>query len=820
MFTADQLSELSHGDLAKIRNLSVIAHVDHGKTTLSDGLLKRAGAVSASSAGDKCGLDTLPEEQEGGITIKSTGFTAAYSLDDENLLVNLIDSPGHIDFNSEVTAALRVTDGSFVVVDCVEGVCVQTKTVLQQALQEMVVPTLVLNKVDRVFVEMGWDGEETKRRFEKIIEDINVVIETYSSEVFRPPPLDILAGNVMIASGYHQYGFRLCDLAPFFGEDVSVKSLWKNFATTVFPTLAKVIRAIDSERPDLWQRMMTKIGVKIDPKSIVDMTKKKLVYRAVIGKWLPVGNAVLRMARDCLPNPREAQAYRAGRLWQGRIDTDGRDETESKIDVDDPAYRAMVECDKEGPLMMYVCKMVPKTEDAAQFFAFGRIFSGTLRPGQKVYLLHGDFVHGKSTLVTGSAQQTVSMLGSKILQHTHVTAGNTCAVLGFEKHITKTGTVTSEADVHPLLDMKYSVQPIVRMAVTPGSSADQSYFVTALQKLRLFDPLVSISTDEDTGEVIIGAAGELHLRICTGRLQRFMRGRPLKLKEPMVSYRETVSIPQEVPGLTKSPNSHNRLYMQAFPLPAELVSYLESHTDLGERDPKEILRLLETDPSLPPSIISCLTPKRVWGFGPEDAGTNILFDATTGEQYMHEIKQSVLIGFGWATRTGPLAGEPLTGVGFAIMDVKLHSDAIHRGMGQIVPTSRKGVLGNILKATPRFFEPIFLASITVPSSYMGGVFSVLAARRGEVVEQTILEGRDQMAIQAYLPVAESFGFVEDLRSETSGYASPQLVFDHWELLSGDPYEEGSLANKIALQIRERKGLPLDLPLADTYLNKL
>jgi len=217
---------------------------------------------------------------------------------------------------------------------------------------------------------------------------------------------------------------------------------------------------------------------------------------------------------------------------------------------------------------------------------------------------------------------------------------------------------------------------------------------------------------------------------------------------------------------------------------------------------------------------SVLTPKRIWGYGPNDDGTCLFVDATTGAQYMSEIQQSVMAGFRWAAKEGPLCGEALAGVIVALVDVTLHADAIHRGMGQILPTARACVLGNVLKAKPGFLEPILRVSVTVPSAHMGGVFSVVSSRRGSVIDQIPHPSLDQIEIHAHLPAASSFGIVEELRSATSGSAFPSMTFDHWARVTSDPYEDGSPASVIALTMRKKRGLKEGLDDPMRYLHKL
>jgi elongation factor 2 len=214
-----------------IRNMCVIAHVDHGKSTLTDSLIAAAGIISSAKAGEQRFTDTRADEQERCITIKSTGVSLYYELaadkmpkdsTDPSFLVNLIDSPGHVDFSSEVTSTLRVTDGALVVVDCVESVCVQTETVLRQALGERVRPVLMVNKLDRAFLELQLEPEEAFQTFSKTIESANVIISTYKDELLGDAQVYPDKGTVAFGSGLHGWGFTLTKFADMYSAKFGV----------------------------------------------------------------------------------------------------------------------------------------------------------------------------------------------------------------------------------------------------------------------------------------------------------------------------------------------------------------------------------------------------------------------------------------------------------------------------------------------------------------------------------------------------------------------------------------------------------------------
>jgi len=194
-------------------------------------------------------------------------------------------------------------------------------------------------------------------------------------------------------------------------------------------------------------------------------------------------------------------------------------------------------------------------------------------------------------------------------------------------------------------------------------------------------------------------------------------------------------------------------------------------------------------------------------------------DVTIGVQYLNEIKDSVVAGWQWVCREGPLCDETLRDVKINIRDVTLHADTIHRGGGQIIPTSRRVFLAAMMTASPRLMEPYFLVEIQCPENAMGGVYSSLNRRRGVVVEESNRPGTPLYNVKAYLPVSESFGFTGFLRQNTAGQAFPQMVFHHWDVMNGDPFSDEGVM-KIVLDARKRKGLKETIPPLSEFEDKL
>merc|ERR1711865_1150513 len=803
--------------------------------TLTDSLICKAGIISAKAAGDARFTDTRADEQERGVTIKSTGVSLYFEHDEDDgkgtipHLINLIDSPGHVDFSSEVTAALRITDGALVVIDCVEGCAVQTETVLRQALQERVKPTLFMNKVDRCILEMQMEPEDMYSRFRKSMEDVNVIIATYNDELMGDCQVAPEKGTVAFGSGLHGWGFNVERFAKIYATKMGVdkekmmkrlwgdcffnakKKTWTNmsqpegcteplqraFCQFIMGPITQLMRAIMNEDKPKYEKMMTTLGIvlKGDERQLVS----KPLMKRTMQIWINAADTLLSMIVTKLPSPVIAQKYRVENLYEGPMD--------------DTAAKAMRACDPLGPLMMYVSKMVP-TSDKGRFHAFGRVFSGTIATGMKVRIQGQHYKPGgKEDLNIKNIQRTVLMMGRSVEQIPDVPCGNTVGLVGVDQYILKSGTITDIEDAHNITAMKFSVSPVVKVAVKPKDGKDLPKLVEGLKKLSKSDPLV-VCTTEESGEHIIAGCGELHVEICLKDLREEYAQCDFIMSDPVVSYRETVATTSNQTCLAKSPNKHNRMYVTAEPMAEEISKAIEDGPAGPKAEAKERARLYREKFDWDENAA-----RKIWCWGPETEGANVVVDQTQAVQYMNEIKEHVNSAFQWTSKEGPLCDENMRGIRFNIMDVTLHADSIHRGAGQIAPPTRRVCFAAELTANPTLQEPIFLVEITCPQEAMSGVYQCMNFRRGCVFEENPREGTPLIQVKAHLPVAESFGFVAALRQQTSGQAFPQCVFDHWENMIGNPLEGGKMQD-IVLAIRKRKNIKVEMPSLGDYLDKL
>jgi elongation factor 2 len=380
------------------------------------------------------------------------------------------------------------------------------------------------------------------------------------------------------------------------------------------PVITLCRNVMDGNYDIVW-KMTESLGIQLkhDEKQLTG----KLLMKCIYQKWINAAEALLEMIVMKLPSPKKAQNYRAAYLYEGPID--------------DKSGQSIKNCDQFGPLMIYISKMIP-TNDNGRFYAFGRVFGGTVATGQKVRIMGPNYKPGSKTdLNIKNIQRTVIMMAGKVEPVPDVPCGNTVGLVGVDAYLIKGGTIAEEEDAHCIRMMKFSVSPVVRVAVEVKHASDLPKLVEGLRKLAKSDPLVVIST-ESSGEHIIAGCGELHVEICLKDLEEDFAKCELKKGNPVVSYKETVSAESSQVCLSKSPNKHNRIFCTALPLTDELSQAIENDKVNAKQDVKIRYKILQEEFGWDPN-----DAKKIWCFGPETTGANLLVDVTKQCQFMNEI---------------------------------------------------------------------------------------------------------------------------------------------------------------------------------------
>jgi elongation factor 2 len=715
-----------------IRNTSIIAHVDHGKTTLSDSLLAAAGIISEQRAGQQLVLDSWELEQKRQMTVFASNISLAHTFQGKEYLINLIDTPGHIDFSGAVTRSLRAVDGALVVVDAVEGPMTQTETVLMQALRERVKPILFINKVDRLIKEIKLTPEDIQKKFAKIITRVNTLIEKYAPPEHKKDwQVQVENGAVAFGSALHKWGLNL--------PHMKAKGI----------SFADIINAYTGEHEE------------VDRK--VDALSKKA----------PVQDPILDMFIEQLPNPIQAQPYRQSQIWPG--------------DAESTVGQGMAKVDPNGPLLM--CVSTIEVDPHSGVVAIGRVFSGTVEKGKLVQLI--------TSRQKGTIQQVYMSMAADRVIIDRVPAGNIAALSGLPSiHVGET-VAEDGVETQSFEGLKYVSDPVVTVAVEPADVKDLPLFDKVMHKLTTEDPNLHFLINKESGEYLLSGMGELHLEITAYRMQE--ANLKVKISKPIVIYRETISHDYKGPPIMgKSPNKHNKLWVTMEKLPEDVIEALRSGkiSEMQTRDERQ---------------------KTLKGFGwsTDDArnvvaieGNNILVNRIKGRQYVEEIMDHIKSGFREAVFTSVLAKEPAYGLKVNLEDVTVHEDPVHRGPAQILPMTWRPIWCSFLLSDPRLLEPLISFECKVPNQFVSNVIAIVQKRRGKILD--MVNEEDMIIVKAEMPVSESFGLAEELRSSTEGRAFWATQFSRWA-----PVPE-QMKDEIIKQIRERRGLPPTPPKPEEF----
>ena len=696
-----------------IRNLGIIAHIDHGKTTLADSLLAGSGLLSKQMAGSARVLDYLEEEQKRKITIKTANISLLYKTPENSYLINLVDTPGHVDFTGKVTRALRAIDGAVVLVDAVEEIMAQTEVVTRQALEERVRPVLFINKVDRLITELQLSPEEIEKKLNNIISRFNDLIELYCEDQFKDEwKIDPERNNVAFGSALHGWGFTL------------------NIAKQKDIKFSYIIDAYKEESHGKLQKI------------------------------IPVYESIFEMAIENLPNPKQAQAYRVERIWGGaRFSKTGK---------------AIAECSDEE--FSVLCVTNVHSNSTGETLVTGRVFSGILTKEKKLFCVNSQ----RETIVSKVNVQ----MGFFLEEVNHVSAGN-IAVLTIPDMMKAGETlvdVEHKVGMIPFESISYVSEPVVTVAIEPKDPKQIPKLIEAMQKQAAEDPNLIVSADQETGENLLTGMGELHLEVTLNQLKS-TTGLKIGTSSPRVTYRESAT-KKGAKATARNPTKQHSFAVQVEP---EIEEQAMPAISICEEEKGEILSF--------------------------DEHRNVLLDcARTTEHLDDEKLRSIIAGFEFACKAGPLCGEPMRHVKVNLIDLNFGENSENQNAGEIMHDVGKAIFGSFLTADPVLLEPVYKIIISVPAELSGECTRLMEMKRGKI---SLFEQRGLLAIiTGRVPVSETFGLSKDLRSATSGRAFYQTILDRWEVVPE------KLMEKIIVEVRQRKGLALEVPDATRFSEDL
>ncbi|MFW9931035.1 MAG: GTP-binding protein [Candidatus Thorarchaeota archaeon] len=702
------------------RIISISAHIDHGKTTTSDYLMRRAGLMSDAAAGQALMTDSDEEEQARGITIFTSVVLLNFEVEGEEYLVQLSDTPGHLSFTGEVSRALRASDGAVILVDALEGVMTQTETNIRLAVGgEACKPVLFINKVDRLINELKLPPAKVYERIDIIVAKVNELIKKIAPKEYASDwRVKFQEGSVAIGSAKTGWAFTM--------------------------------------------KTLEKKGIK----PVVVFEKYNEGDKRWLRDNLPLDDALLEMIVKHLPNPKDAQKYKIPRIWKG--------------DLDSPEGKALLDCDPNGPLLGMITKIFvdPKSKRPT---LIGRVFSGTVRSGQSI------------RLVNMRQNVPIKRLGvqeiTDILPMDEVPAGNLFSVFGF---MCPSGEsfVDADSNMTGFEPIEYASEPVVSRSIRPVDPQDIAKLGDVVSKWIMADPTASFYHDKESGEYRLNGIDPLQIEILTKRINEQVK---IHVSEPIIVYREKISQPGDE-FHTKSPNGHNRIRMHIEPLDdktVELIKKKKVTNEMNDRDRAAILRdEAGWDAKLARKILDIYE-------------NSILVDAMSGVQRFDRIWPYVHSTWREFIDQGPIAREPVMGVKVTITDATIHNDPAHTGYNEVATMVSAGLNMSFLSGRPSLYEPVLNTDIKTPTDTQGGVIKVLTGHRGQIL--TIEAEEDSVTVKGTLPTAETIGIADEFRSATAGRSFFGYEFRGFEQLPGSLQEE-----KI-LEIRERKGMPAEMP---------
>ncbi|KAH7025399.1 P-loop containing nucleoside triphosphate hydrolase protein [Macrophomina phaseolina] len=836
----------------QVRNVALAGHLHHGKTAFMDMLVmethdiqdrldKRVGRTRDEQLRY---TDTHTLERERGVSIKAGPMSLVLqSSKGKSHLVNVLDTPGHVNFVDEVAASLRLADGLVLVVDVVEGVQVNTEQIIKHAVLEGMAITLVVNKMDRLILELKLPPADAYFKLKHVVEEVNTVIENTIPGQGAKYRLSPEKGNVAFACSTMGWCFTLgsftkmyADSYPGSGinaEDFS-KRLWgdiffnprsrkftrkaveegakRSFVHWVLEPIYKLYSHTISESPEDLKETLGSLGIQLKPSQY--KTDAKQLLKLACEQFFGPASGFVDMIVQHVPSPIEGAQRYLERYYTGPTDTQ--------------TAESMKKCDQDGPLVVHVTKLF-STTDARRFHSFGRVLSGIAKPGDQVRVLgEGYTIEDEEDMVSATIADVWIAESRYNVPVSGIPAGNWALLGGVDNSIVKTATIVppklpEDEDAYIFRPVKHFFESVMKVAVEPINPSELPKMLEGLRKINKSYPLITTKVEESGEHVILGT-GELYMDCVLHDLRRLYAEMEIKVSDPVTRFCETVVETSAIKCYALTPNKKNKLTMVAEPLDPGIAEDIEAGK-VSIKDPVRVVgKFFEENYGY-----DLLASRNIWAFGPDDQGPNILQNDTlpseVDQKTLRSVRDTIRQGFSWATREGPLCEEPIRNTKFRLTDVSLDSQPIFRGGGQIIPTARRACYSSFLMASPRLMEPVYSCAMIGPADAVSSLYTVLARRRGHVLQDGPIAGTPLYSVRGLIPVIDSFGFETDLRIHTQGQATVSLVFDRWSIVPGDPLDKDiklrplepasaqATARDFVLKTRRRKGLSEDVTIS-------
>jgi elongation factor 2 len=696
----------------QIRNIAIVAHIDHGKTSFSDSLLAASGLLSRDLAGKALMLDSRDDERERGITIDSALASLLYeSPTGSSYLINLVDTPGHIDFGGDVSRAMRAVDGCIVLVCAVEGVMPQTETVLRQALRERVRPVLFINKVDRLIKELQLTTDQIQQRIEIIIREVNMLIRHYSEN--KEWEVSVQNGSVCIGSSLHGWALsaRVIADAKISFKDVIESYLQDSSVAVSRDELSGTNQGASDKLPDT-------------PMPGVRSLRSRCSLQ----------QAVFQMVIDHIPTPDSAQVYRIPCFWHG--------------DVNSPLGNALSQCRVDGEFCFVVTKI--EVDKHQGEICVGRIFSGKARAGMDVLLCRTKEAH--------KLRQCYAEYGPKRDIIPGASAGSLISITGIDG--ARAGDTITEQTITQFDQLRTLFDPVLTKSIESRRPQDMARLREVLMRNVAEDPSLQLSVNDQTGELLLSGMGELHLEVVENRI-RDIDGIQVIAGDPIVLYREGIASSEGIAQGQKQDRAPHVLPSASIQMDgvSRAVKFVFSAKSIiqGRNQDRQNLQHSSDDSANVQ--------------GTEAANLLELGSILEGKKRESEIKNLITGCFDQAMRAGPLCREQCLGISITLVDIIDPDSELEsiRDLPSLAPMVRNAIRDAIRIAGPILLEPVETLQFELPASYVGEITQLIAAKRGDVEDMKQTEMR--MTLRAKLAVSQMIGLASDVRSVSEGKAS-------------------------------------------------